>query len=336
MPVAHADKPALPDEIGSMPILILNVHENCNCKCGMCDIWKRPPGSELQLAKVSEYLDSIRKLGVRWVVLTGGEPLLHSHFRDLCLLLKQCDVRLTLLSTGLLLKKKAETLAELVDEIIVSLDGPEAVHNQIRGVPQAFALLREGIAAIRALRPDMPIQARSTIQRANFLHLRQTVRTAREIGCNSISFLAIDTFSQAFNRELIWPVTVQQALGLSASHVRQLEDEIEALIEEYGDAVRSRFIVEPPDKLRRIARYFRQQLGELPPTSPVCNAPWVSTVVEVDGFIRPCFFHPKLSSTADLPLHDAINTEEARSFRRNLTVSENPVCQRCVCSLNYR
>ena len=168
-------------EITSMPILILNVHENCNCKCKMCDIWRRPAGGELSLEKIADYQSSIRKLNVRHVVLTGGEPLLHSHFRELCVLLKQCDVRITLLSTGLLLQKRADAIAEFVDEVIVSLDGPEDVHNAIRNVARAYELMRGGIAALRRLRPHLSIRARSTVQSANFRHLRQTVAAAKQL-----------------------------------------------------------------------------------------------------------------------------------------------------------
>jgi Fe-coproporphyrin III synthase len=334
--VRHISDTAASGEVATLPILILNVHDNCNCKCRMCDIWKRPPGAELSLEKVLSYQSSIRSLNVRQIVLTGGEPLLHSRFRELCELLKQCDVRITLLSTGLLLQKRVNTIVDYIDEIIISLDGPEETHNAIRGIPRAYQLMRDGIAAIRRIRPRMPIHARSTIQSANFHHLRQAVAAAKDLLCDSISFLAVDTTSQAFNRELVWPTSRQNEIGLGPSEISHLEREIELLIEECAADIQSRFIVEPPEKLRRIARYFRQRLGQLPPCSPSCNAPWVSAVVEVDGSIRPCFFHRKIGDTMALPLHEAINSAAAKDFRQTLDIENNPVCQQCVCSLSHR
>lgn len=332
----HASDIAASGEIASLPILILNVHENCNCKCSMCDIWKRSPGAELSLERLASYASSIRSLKVRQVVLTGGEPLLHSRFRELCELLKQCGVRITLLSTGLLLQKRADAIVNCVDEVIVSLDGPEETHNGIRGIPRAYQLLRDGIAAIREIHPRMPIHARSTIQSANFRHLRQTVEAARDLNCDSISFLAVDTTSRAFNRELVWPTSHQNVIGLSPCEVSHLEEEIELLIEQYAAEIQSRFVLEHPEKLRRLARFFRQRLGQLPPRSPLCNAPWVSAVVEVDGSVRPCFFHRKVGDTTVLPLHEVINTTAAKEFRQRLDIENNPVCQQCVCSLNHR
>jgi len=322
-------------KLAELPILLLNVHENCNCRCVMCDIWKRPAGKELDLAHLFRNRESIAALGVREVVLTGGEPLLHSSFDELCAFFKSSSVKLTLLTTGLLLAKRAETVSRWVDEVIVSLDGPEEIHDAIRRVGHAFVLIRDGVAAIHELAPQLPIRARSTVQRANFTHLRETVAAAQNLGFHSISFLAADTTSTAFNRELVWPIERQNEVALTRSEVDLLEHEMDLLIEQYSDEIARRFIVESPRKLRRIVRRFREHLGDALPESPLCNAPWVSVVVEVDGSVRPCFFHRKVGSTASHSLEDAINSDDAQQFRRDLDVAHNPVCQRCVCSLNY-
>ena len=340
MPAEVADKMRAcdrePGELRTMPILLLNIHENCNCRCVMCDIWKRPAGAELDPEGLLRHLDSIRALGVRKVVLTGGEPLLHSRFSELCALLKKCNITLTLLTTGLLLQTRAEAVAKWVDEIIVSLDGPENVHDGIRRVRRGFEFIGAGIRAVRQYRPDIGIHARSTVQRANFLFLRRTVAAARHLGFDSISFLPIDVSSQAFNRELVWPGERQSEVMLTSSEIVLLEDEIELLIIECHHEIENRYIAERPGKLRHIARRFREHLRELPAEAPVCNAPWVSAVVEVDGSIRPCFFHRQVGSIATSTLEDAINSTEAKQFRLNLNVADDPICKRCVCSLNYK
>ena len=318
-----------------VPILLLNIHENCNCRCVMCDIWKRPPGKQLELNRLIHFRESIVALHVREVVLTGGEPLLHSEFDGLCAFLKACDVKLTLLTTGLLLERRAEVVARWVDEVIVSLDGPEDVHDEIRRVRGAFNLIGKGVAAIRNFSQQLPIRARSTVQRANFDCLRRTVAAAQELDFDSISFLAADVSSTAFNRELVWPVERQNQIALSRPEVEALENEMELLIDEYKDAIRLKYVVESPAKLHRIVRRFREYLGEMPAESPICNAPWVSVVVEVDGSVRPCFFHKKVGSTVSHSLADAINSDDAQQFRRTLSVAENPICRQCVCSLNY-
>ena len=86
-----------------MPIFILNVHSHCNCRCIMCDIWKRETHEQVRVADLDRHRASLRNLGVRQVVLTGGEPLLHSDLAALCDFFRQENIRLTLLTTGLLL-----------------------------------------------------------------------------------------------------------------------------------------------------------------------------------------------------------------------------------------
>jgi MoaA/NifB/PqqE/SkfB family radical SAM enzyme len=322
--------------IAAMPILLLHVHEHCNCRCLMCDIWQKTDGKELDLTDFARHRESILRLGVQEVVLTGGEALLHRGFEKLCEFLRECGVRVTLLTTGLLLAKRADAVARGVDEVIVSIDGPDQVHDQVRRVKGAHRLIGKGIEAVRERRPDMPVNARSTVQKANYRFIRQTVAGAKLLGLDSISFLATDLTSQAFNRDEVWPIVRQDEVALSRNEVKALEEEVEALIRENAEDFRTKYIVEPPEKMRRIVRRFKEHLGECAPLAPMCNAPWVSAVVEVDGTVRPCFFHEKIGNLAGKTLEQVINGEEAQRFRASLEVESNSICQRCVCSLNYK
>jgi len=330
------DNELLRERLTSLPILLLNVHEHCNCRCLMCDIWQRKDGKDLNLADFARHRESLLRLGVRQVVLTGGEPLLHRDLTGLCSLLKECGVKITLLTTGLLLSQRASVVAEGMDEIIISLDGPEEVHDRVRRVKGAYRLIDEGVQAIREKKLGMPVHGRSTVQKVNHRLLRKTVEGAKALSMDSISFLAADVTSQAFNRKLVWPGERQNQIALTKQEIEMLEQEVEALIRENADDIESGYIVESQAKLRRIIRRFREQLGELAPIAPQCNAPWVSAVMEVDGSVRPCFFHRPIGSTLEQTLERVINGDEAREFRASLNVTENPICRRCVCSLNLR
>jgi Fe-coproporphyrin III synthase len=341
MPLLHDEAIAstqpvqLASQLTSMPILILNVHSHCNCRCIMCDIWKRETHEQVRVSDLDRHRASLRNLGVRQVVLSGGEPLLHSDLGALCDFFRQENIRLTLLTTGLLLFKRAHDVATLFDDVIVSIDGPRQVHDAIRRVYGAFDVIAKGVAAIHAQQPKMQISCRTTIQKANHRHLRATATAAKIIGFDSISFLAADLTSEAFNRPLIWPGDRQNEIALTVAEVAVLEDEIEQLIRQHADDIRSQYIAETPEKLRRIVGRFRAHLGQTAPNSPLCNAPWVSSVVEVDGSVRPCFFHRSIGNIHASTLEEVVNGEAAQVFRQSLNVSENPTCQRCVCSLNY-
>jgi MoaA/NifB/PqqE/SkfB family radical SAM enzyme len=327
--------PPLPTVISSLPILILYPHSRCNCRCVMCDIWKVTTAEEISAEALGGHLGDIRALGVEWVVFSGGEPLMHSDLFRLTSLLRDCGIRTTILTTGLLLAENAHRIVEGVDDVIVSLDGPPAVHDRIRRVPGAFARLEEGVWALRRQRGGYPIAARCTVQRENHHELRRTVATAMDLRLNSISFLAADLTSTAFNRPGGWPAEQQARVGLAVEQVEDLEAEIEALFEEFHSEIAGGFIREDESKLRRLAQHFRAHLGLAPPQAPRCNAPWVSAVIESDGTARPCFFHAPYGNVRQNSLREVVNGPEAIAFRRNLNVANNEICRRCVCSL-YR
>ena len=322
-----------PHFIHELPVLVLFPHNRCNCRCVMCDIWRIREQRNLRPDDLRPHLASMRSLHVRWVVFSGGEAQLNSELPLLAEMLRGEGIRLTLLTAGLLLQAQAAKVARLMDDVIVSLDGPPEVHDAIRRVPRAFSRLAAGVAALRELRPDMPVSARTTVQRANHNRLCETVETARSLALTGISFLAADLTSQAFNRPQPWPGERCEQLALSGGEVAELEREVERLVQLRGAG--APFIAESPEKLRRLVLHFRAARGEAEPRAPLCNAPWVSAVIEADGAVRPCFFHPPIGNIHDAPLLRVLNGPRALRFRGELDVANDPVCRRCVCSL-YR
>jgi len=319
--------------ITSLPILVIFPHNRCNCRCVMCDIWRIRKVREITERDLEPHLTSLRKLKVKWIVFSGGEPLMHSDLSSLSRLCRAEGVRITLLTAGLTLERCAATVAAAMDDVIVSVDGPPGIHDKTRSVPGAYRRLRNGIEALRELRPEMPIHGRCTIQKSNFNELRHTVRTAQELNLNSLSFLAADTTSEAFNRPDGWSPEHQAVVALDAVEADGLDVEIEALIHECEKELESGFVVENAEKLRRISLHFRACLGQVQAAAPRCNAPWVSAVVESDGTVRPCFFHRAIGNIHDRPLAEVLNSNEALNFRRQLDISNDSICRNCVCSL---
>jgi len=155
------------------------------------------------------------------------------------------------------------------------------------------------------------------------------------MGLRSISFLAADLTSGAFNRSTPLSVVETSPLALSLEEVEALEREIVELERERTNDFANGFIAESPQKLQRIARHFRANLGLQDPVAPRCNAPWISAVMETDGTLRPCFFHAPIGNALTTSLGSALNSGAATAFRSALRIEDNAVCRRCVCSL-YR
>lgn len=322
------------DPIARLPILILYPHSRCNCRCLMCDIWRDRGREEISATDVAGWLAEWRTLGVQRVVLSGGEALLHSHLWDLCALLQDAGIGITVLTTGLLLARDAGKLASCCDDVVVSLDGPREVHDRIRNVPRAFDRLAEGVAALRAAGGGVAISGRCTVQRANFRELRATVAAARSLGLDRLSFLAADVSSEAFNRPGGWNPGRASEVALDRDDLPILAVELDALAVDCTDG----FLAESPAKLRRrLLQHFTALLGEGDFAPVECNAPWVSAVVEADGTVRPCFFQPPLGNLRKEGSLDAIlNSPAALAWRQGLDTRTDPVCRRCVCSLALR
>jgi MoaA/NifB/PqqE/SkfB family radical SAM enzyme len=259
---------------------------------------------------------------------------MHPDIWSLCALLKNLPARVTLLSTGQTLARHAETASALCDEVIVSLDGSPTVHDAIRGIPDAFQKLQDGITALRHHRPDFSISARCVLQKRNFRDLANIVTAARGLALDRISFMAADLSSTAFNRPNGWDDEHTDAVCLSSEESLEFADIIEQLIAHNAEDFTTGFISERPDRLRGLGHYYQAVHG-IRPFPPIrCTAPWVSTVIETDGTVRPCFFHTAFGNVNDRPLNTILNSEEAIAFREGLDVRSNPICQRCVCTFN--
>jgi len=319
--------------ITALPVLVVNPYSRCNCRCVMCDIWQGTSVQELSCEVLERQLAGVADLDVRWVVFSGGEPLMHPAIFRLCDAARAIGARVTILSTGLLLGRYAAEIVRHVDDVIVSLDGPAQVHDAIRRVPGAFAALASGIRRLHKLKPDCRIGGRCTVQRSNCGSLLTTVVAARELGLNSISFLAVDVHSTAFNRPDGLNLLRQSGLSVGAEQMAWLEAQVETII---AEGYCGGFVVESAAKLRRIVHHFRCDAGLSSYVAPVCNAPWTSAVVEADGAVRPCFFHPAIGALkGGEDLKAILNGPVAVEFRSRLDVPSDPICRRCVCSLNW-
>ena len=229
-------------KIFSLPIVILMPHSRCNCRCVMCDIWKGNNNvKQLEETDIEKMLESMRKLNTKLVVMSGGEALMHPNFFRLCEIIKSRKISITLLSTGLLLKKYAPEIIAKTDEVIVSLDGSKEVHDKIRNIPNAFEKLKEGVQELKRLKPKFRVTARCVIQKENFKDLPNIVNAAHEIGLDQISFLTADVTTDAFNRPELWDEEKIGEVRLSNEQLAKFKEVIESLIQTHSNDFEKRY-----------------------------------------------------------------------------------------------
>lgn len=324
--------------IDRLAIAVLYPVDGCDCRCVMCGYGGTGPGRRMTVDRADRLLGECAALGVGQVVLSGGEPLLHPDLEAICARVRALGMTVTVLTNGLGLPRCGASLAGVCRDWVVSLDGPEPVHDRIRGVPGAFARLAAGVAALRSSGEAVEVTGRCTVQRENFRHLRETVAAADErIGLDRISFLAVDVKPESFNRKDRRDRTLAGKLAVPAEDLDALAGEVEALVRERAEAFATGFIADPPEKLRRrIVQYFSALHGEAEPPPVRCNAPEVSVVIETDGTVRPCFFSAPVGNAFEAGgLAAVVESPEAAAAREALGAADNPLCRSCVCSL-YR
>lgn len=333
MRAAVQKRPTGGQKLRTLGVVYLTAHTGCDCRCVMCDIWRADQGGvEMSLQQLDEIIESLKELKVPQVVISGGEPLKHTNLWTFCRALREAGIRVGLVSTGMLLEMQAEEIAANCDQLTVPLDGSPAVHDRIRQVNGCASQLAAGIRALLRIAPDFPITAQTVVQKQNCGELAGVVRYGSDLGLKGIGMVAADLLSTAFNRPGGWDEPKIALVALNHGDLCKLSRSIELLLTDFANDFERGFILTSPRQLWDIYRYYKALLGQcdFPPVR--CNAPWTSAVVDADGTVRPCFFHQPYGKLTDRGLEKVLNDPDSIRFRRELRVTDNEICRKCVYS----
>ena len=110
----------------------------CNAYCEFCHFGDHTNFKDTPYANLDDFksnVTQIAELGVKFIDLTGGEPLLHKDIAEMAKFAHDLKMQTSITSNGLLYHKFAEKLAENINLLHFSLDSPdEEEHNRIRKV----------------------------------------------------------------------------------------------------------------------------------------------------------------------------------------------------------
>ncbi|MCA1553755.1 MAG: radical SAM protein, partial [Chloroflexi bacterium] len=144
--------------------LVLGINNICNLKCKMCDVglgdhstvfWANLIGDQPQnmtLELLNEILRQAKAFHPRPKIgLAFTEPLIHPRILDFCRAIVSAGFYCQITSNGSTLPRLADPLVEIgVHELVISVDGPPAVHDHIRGRAGTFAKVYEGVERLNA------------------------------------------------------------------------------------------------------------------------------------------------------------------------------------------
>jgi len=192
----------------------LSVTHACNYRCKTCNIWRKyleNPKLKDQELTLSEYTKLFRaNREIIWLSITGGEPFLRRDLTDIVIsALENIDkLRVVNIATnGSLPRRIEKSLSEILDSakkpvyisVEVSLDGKEPIHNEIRGVKDAYQRSLETFRRLRRLKEEakadfFDVKFEYTMSKYNSGMLKETIE---ELTCEE-DILGPDDFIITF------------------------------------------------------------------------------------------------------------------------------------------
>ena len=152
-------------------LVYVKLFDNCNLRCNMCDCWKVAP-QRLTRDHAEDVVRSVLSARPRAVRFTGGEPLLYPALDSLIGMVAAHGARPVVISNGRILDRRIDGLVEAgLAELVVSIDGPVHVHDDIRGL-ESIGGLRAGLERL----PDhIVLGVNTVVQDCNVRHLDETL-----------------------------------------------------------------------------------------------------------------------------------------------------------------
>ncbi len=322
----------------------LTITNVCNLRCAMCGQWSetgymREPDrgrEELTLADWKRLADEAADQGVSGVLIRGGEPFLFSGIMELLEYLRAKGLEVSLDTNGTLLEQFAAELARLDGiHMTVSVDGPEEIHDAVRGVKGSFRRIEKGLAALRASGAKISVAICFTISRYSYRGLGGMPEVARRLGVGTLVIVPYYYVPGAVGRKYEAEL---RALGCRAYSWRGFEHEDSGVdFEEF----------------RRQLRRFRETLGSVQ-TYPYMDLredeyrAWFADAttqvgpaecwmldnlidVQPDGEANFCVDFPDytIGSVRESTIEELWNSERAERFREVRRKSPLAVCYRC-------
>lgn len=294
--------------------------ERCDCRCEICWIWKKPKGVEPTPADVASFLRGAGS--IRWLNLTGGELFLRDDVAEVVERAHEAEPRLAVLdfpTTG----QRTDRILEAVRRIArlgiprvfvtVSVEGPPALHDRLRGREGAFDRMIETYRRLREVRGA-----------AAFFGLTLSDRNAHAVDATLAALAArVPGFRERDVHVNVATTSGHYYDNLSAG-VRKPADP-RAAVRRVLARRRARWSL--TDQLEAtylglLPRHVRTGRSPLP-----CRSLFTSVFVAPSGQVHPCtVFDRPLGNAYETPLAQLLGTPEAAAAREDVAKDRCPGC----------
>lgn len=339
------------------PITIYwSINSVCNMQCKMCDIgMKNKEGTfyknlaidgklhEIDIAVFKSVIDQVAS-SKPFIVFNSTEPLLYAHLNEAVEYCTARELKTAVTTNGYILPGQAAGLVRAgLRRMIVSLDGPPAIHNAIRGRKDSFerasAGLEEFAARSREAGLDNEIFISFVISSMNYESLVEFTRCLRELPAaaqvNFVYLWFISPENAAEHNKLFgnrYPVNVS-CFDASINPFNVDVDALWTQIQNIRDTENIHFI--PSFSVRQLHKYFHDPSSFMRKKS-CCLASWFIIQILADGNVIPyarCH-NNSFGNINERSFEEIWNGNEMRGWRRFIRQQKRmPMCKRC--DLNY-
>ena len=274
---------------------VLELLPLCNLNCDMCYVrMSREEMEEVgRLRTMEEWTktaEDMMKAGTLFVLLTGGEPLLYPHFRELYQKLRELGMIITINTNGTLIDEAwADFFAENKPRRInITLYGASnETYERLCHYPGGFDKAVNGIRLLRERNIDVKVNG--SLAKANVDDRMKII----ELGESLDAPVRIDTYMYPSVRERTTPFNFHERLNPEdAAKAR-----VEILHREMGDELFEQYA----KQTIYLAEHTEE--GDACPGHMTCRAGQSSFVVNWQGMIRSCI-------VLDQPSYDAFDTTD--------------------------
>ncbi len=170
--------------------LTLMLNKICNLKCVFCDI-PNADGKEDILLKENAFkvINEAKKIGIKEIILTGGEPFLHPHLFEIVDFANLRNINSVITTNGLFIKQHVDRIIKSgINCISVSIDGKEETHDFLRNCQGVYKQVLEAICLLRQNRINTSVNF--VVTNKNVFELEEVYNFFSELGIK-VSFLPV-------------------------------------------------------------------------------------------------------------------------------------------------
>lgn len=151
----------------------------CNQKCQYCD-WTKMNLHCLQTSQAIKLIQDFKKNGVVKLGFAGGESLCREDIDVLLQCSHECGLITSVSSNGREISKHINAIVKYVDVVQISLDGPENIHDELRGVG-SYKYAIQSIQLLRNHHVDVIVNM--VLTKKNIQYINYVIKIAERYKC---------------------------------------------------------------------------------------------------------------------------------------------------------